>query len=213
MDVIAINGSPRKTMNTSSLLNAANEELINIGKTTKVYNLYEMNYKSCWSCFSCKRERHDTYGKCLINDDLKQVFEEIRECKALILATPIFYGDLGGQMRSFIERLLFQNTVYSNPPRSLFPKRIKVGMIYTMNIAEEVYPNYPLKTAVDSLERTIGNILGETNSFFAFATNQLNDYEGIEYTYFDTGERLKRHKEHFPKELKRVREFARHLVK
>ena len=212
MDVIAINASPRKTMNTSSLLNAVNEEVATCGKSIRIYSLYEMNFKGCFSCFACKKENTKSYGKCPIKDDLFSVFEEIRNCSALILATPIYFGDVAGQLRCFLERFLFQNMIYSTPPRSLFGKRINVGMIYTMNIQETQYQNYSLKPQIEAMEGIIKRIIGDTKSFFAFGTNQLNDYSGIEYTYINGQERLKNHKENFSKEIKRVKDFARSLI-
>jgi multimeric flavodoxin WrbA len=212
MDIIAINASPRKTMNTSSLVNAACDELLKKGKSVKTYNLYDMNFKGCYSCFACKRINGKSYGKCVIEDDLYDIFDEIRNCKILILASPIYYRDVTGEMRSFIERLLFQNMLYSSPPRSLFSKRIKVGLIYTMNVVEEQYQSHPLKIQLEGMEATLRMILGETKSFFAFGTNQLDNYEGIEYTFIDGNARLLRHKENFPKELKRVRDFAVSLI-
>lgn len=212
MDVIAINGSPRKTMNTSTLLNAAIQEIETSGKTVQSYNLYDLTYKGCYSCFACKKTAEPSYGKCAIGDDLKPIFEKIKECSALILATPIYYRDVTGQMRSFIERLLFQSMLYSTPPRSIFGKKIKVGLIYTMNVTEKQYQNYLLKPHLEGMEETIRLVLGETFSFFGFETNQLKDYTGIEYTFIDSRQRMKRHDEHFPKEIERVREFAKKLL-
>lgn len=56
---------------------------------------------------------------------------------AIILGSPIYFGTVSGEMRSFMERLMFPNLTYTNPTRTLFPKKIKTGFIYTMNITEE----------------------------------------------------------------------------
>lgn len=212
MDFIVINSSPRKNMNTSQLVKAAVNQLEEMGRTVKQYNLYDLDYKGCYSCFSCKRTNTPGYGKCHIDDDLKPIFDEIRESSGIIMATPIYYRDVAGELRSFIERLLFQHMLYTTPPRSVFGKRINVGMIYTMNIAEEQFQNYSLKNHLEGLESSINLVLGDVKSFFAFSTNQLLNYDGIEYTYINSEERLKRYREFFPEELKRVREFAKQLV-
>ena len=199
-------------MNTSKLLNAVNGAFIENGKSTVLHSLYDMNFKGCYSCFGCKKVNSPSYGKCVIKDDLFGVLEEIRDCSILIMATPIYFRDVAGELRSFIERLLFQSLVYSTPPRSAVKRRIKVGMIYTMNITKEQYENYPLKSQLEALENSINMFLGETKSFFAFGTNQLESYEGIEYTYINSEERLKNHNERFPKEMKRAEEFTRSLI-
>ena len=42
------------------------------------------------------------------------LLEETRTVDALILGSPIYYGDVTGEMRSFMERLLFPNPIYVN---------------------------------------------------------------------------------------------------
>jgi multimeric flavodoxin WrbA len=199
-------------MNTAQLVNTAIEELESNGKKVKQYNLYDLNFKGCYSCFSCKKVNTPGYGKCLIKDDLKPIFDEIRESSGIILATPVYYRDVAGELRSFVERLLFQHMLYTTPPRSIFGKRINIGMIYTMNVMEGQYTSNSLKTTIEALESSLKLVIGEVKSFFAFGTNQLTDYKGIEYTYINSEERLKRYKEEFPKELIRVKKFAMQLI-
>ena len=52
--VIAINGSPRKTWNTAMLLGHALEGAASKGAKTELVHLYDLDYKGCTSCFSCK---------------------------------------------------------------------------------------------------------------------------------------------------------------
>jgi multimeric flavodoxin WrbA len=212
MDFIVINSSPRKNMNTSQLVNECVDELKKKGKSVKVYNLYDLQFKGCYSCFACKKVGKASYGKCIIKDDLNPIFDEIRNSKGIILATPIYYRDVAGELRCFVERLLFQHMLYTNPPKSIFGKRIPVGMIYTMNVMEEQYPNYSLKIQIEAMESSLKLVIGDVKSFFAFGTNQLTNYEGIEYTYFDSEERLKRYQDVFPREKERVRNFVKELI-
>lgn len=55
MKLIAINGSPRRNGNTSTLLHKALEGAAAAGAETECIDLYTLNYKGCISCFSCKR--------------------------------------------------------------------------------------------------------------------------------------------------------------
>jgi hypothetical protein len=200
-------------MNTSSLLGAMVSETESEGASVQSFDLYSLDFKGCYGCFACKKEHTSSYGICAVKDDLRPVLESIRNCDALFIATPIFYRDVTGAMRSFVERLLFQSMLYSSPPRSLVVKRPKIGLLYTMNILAEQYELSPLKSQIESLESSIRFVLGDVSSFFAFGTNQLGDYDGIEYTYINGRERLERHAEFFPKELVRAREFARQFLK
>jgi multimeric flavodoxin WrbA len=69
-----------------------------------------------------------------------------------------------------------------------------------------------VNAAIEELESSLKLVIGEVTSFFAFGTNQLTNYKDIEYTYINSEERLKRYKEEFPKELIRVKEFAKQLI-
>jgi multimeric flavodoxin WrbA len=54
MKVIAINGSPRKKWNTAKLLNKVLEGAESQEAEIELVNLYDLEYKGCESCFSCK---------------------------------------------------------------------------------------------------------------------------------------------------------------
>ena len=54
MNIIAINGSPRKEDNTATLLNKALEGAASNGAETEIIHLYDFTYKGCKSCFACK---------------------------------------------------------------------------------------------------------------------------------------------------------------
>ena len=137
MKIIAINGSPRKNCNTAKLLKKALEGAKSKGADTELINLYDLNYKGCNSCFLCKIKGSKYYGVCAVDDDLKEVIKKIEECNAVIFGSPIYLGSVTGEMRSFMERLIYPYLTYNNPPRSLFPKKISTGYIYTMNATEE----------------------------------------------------------------------------
>ena len=54
MNILAINGSPRKKWNTATLLEKALEGAAAQGATTELVHLYDLDYKGCTSCFACK---------------------------------------------------------------------------------------------------------------------------------------------------------------
>lgn len=88
MKVLAVNGSPRKKWNTATLLNKALEGAASQGAETELINLYDLNYKGCISCFSCKLKDGKSYGRCAAKDDLTPVLEKIQLVDALILGSP-----------------------------------------------------------------------------------------------------------------------------
>ncbi len=53
-----------------------------------------------------------------MQDDLTPVFSEIEQAGAIILSSPIYFGTISGQMKSFMARLLFPYSTYTDPPQS-----------------------------------------------------------------------------------------------
>ena len=102
MKVMAFNGSPRKKWNTATLLEKALEGAASQGAETELIHLYDLNYKGCISCFACKTKGGKSYGKCAIKDDLTPILGKVEEADALILGSPIYLGDVSGEMRSFM---------------------------------------------------------------------------------------------------------------
>ena len=70
MNVVAVNGSPRKNSNTATLLNKAIEGARSVGAETELFHLYDLNFKGCTSCFSCKRKSSKNNGICSMKDEL-----------------------------------------------------------------------------------------------------------------------------------------------
>ena len=134
MKVMAFNGSPRKKWNTATLLNKALEGAASQGAETELIHLYDLNFRGCLSCFSCKKKGRQSYGKCAARDDLTPILKKVEETDAFILGSPIYFGTVSGEMRSFMERLIVSlSHVYLSSPLS-FPKKINTGFIYTMNV-------------------------------------------------------------------------------
>lgn len=95
-----------------------------------------MNTASCTSCFSCKLKGGKSYGKCAYKDGLTPILKKAAEADAIILGSPIYLGAATGEMRSFLERLVFPYLVYDAERSTLFKRKIPTGFIYTMGAPE-----------------------------------------------------------------------------
>ncbi len=208
MKVIAFNGSPRKKCNTATLLKSALEGAESQGAETELIHLYELNYKGCKSCFACKERDGKSYGKCKPNDDLKRLFEEIEKSDAIFLGSPVYFGTISGQMKSFIERLLFQYYAYTEPPQSLAPKNIKTGFIYTMNVHEERAKKSGYNVHFENNQRFFKFIFGHSKSLFSHDTYQFKDYSRVVADLFDLEYKSKIRKEVFPEDCKKAYELG-----
>lgn len=213
MKVLAINGSPRKNWNTAALIDSALKGAAQAGAETELIHLYDLNFKGCVSCFACKLKGGKSYGCCALKDDLTPVLKKIKDSTALILGSPIYFGCVTGEMRSFLERLLFPYLVYDQNYSSLFNKKIHTAFIYTMNVNEErmlsAGYDYNLTLNAKVLERT----LGASEWLCANDTCQFDDYGKYESSAFDAAAKVKRHKEVFPSDCEKAFALGKKLAK
>ena len=209
--VIAINGSPRKTWNTATLLEHALQGAASEGKETELIHLYDLDFKGCTSCFACKLVGGKSYGRCAEQDDLTPFLEQILDADALILGSPIYLGTATGEMRSFLERLVFPYLVYDPGRSSLFPGKIPTGFIYTMGADEgrvkEMGYEAQFKLTVMLLERTFGS----SESLVVTDTLQFDDYARYVSSAFDPGAKARRHREVFPDDCKKAFHLGKRL--
>lgn len=212
MKVLAINGSPRKKWNTATLLEKALEGAASRGAETEFIHLYDLDYKGCTSCFACKLKGGKSYGKCAMSDGLTPVLEKIAHADAFLLGSPIYFGTVTGEMRSFMERLLFPYLTYTRPPASLFDRKIPMAFIYTMNLPEEMMKEYHYPVHMGLNENVLSRTFGQAESFCSFETLQFEDYDKVVFSYFDPEERRKRRKTVFPEDCRKAFELGARLT-
>ena len=204
MKVIAFNGSPRKKWNTATLLEKALEGAASQGAKTELIHLYDLNFKGCISCFACKTIGGKSYGRCAVKDDLAPIFRNIEEADALILGSPMYFGAVSGEMKSFMERLLFPYSTYTDPPQSLFPRQIKTGFIYTMNTPEELMIERGYVQDFKLHETVFRMIYGASEYMCSCDTYQFDDYSKVVSSRFDPEKKAQRRKEIFPQDCEKA---------
>lgn len=212
MKVMAFNGSPRKKWNTATLLAKALEGAATRGAETELIHLYDLDYKGCISCFACKTIGGKSYGKCAVQDDLAPMFSRIEQADAIILGSPIYWGHVSGEMKSFMDRLLFQYMTYTDPPGSLFSRMIKTGFIYTMNVTEEIMKEWQYAVNFNRYEVALGRIFGDSEYMCCFDTYQFDDYSKVLATRFDPVKKKQRHDEIFPLDCQKASDMGVRLV-
>ena len=206
-NVIAINGSPRKKWNTAMLLEKALEGAKSKGADTELVHLYDLQFTGCTSCFVCKLKGGKSYGRCAVQDELTPVLERIHNADAILLGSPIYFGTVTGEMRSFMERLLFPYLEYTNPPSTLFERKIRTAFIYTMNVSEKQMNEF-YSLHIGANENILARTFGHAESLCSFETLQFEDYSKIVFTYTDPEARKERRRRVFPKDLEKAFELG-----
>jgi multimeric flavodoxin WrbA len=208
MNILAINGSPRKSRNTVTLLNKALEGAASQGATTELIHLYDLCYKGCISCFACKLIGGKSYGKCAYQDELTPVLEKIEHADAVILGSPIYFGNVTGELRSLMERMAFQYLVYDENHSSLVLKKKPIGFIYTMNIKEDMLQDWGYDRLFLTNEKTFARIFGASESLIVTDTYQFSDYSKYITSAFDETAKAKRHQDIFPQDCEKAFEMG-----
>ena len=213
MKVIAVNGSPRKKWNTATLLQKALAGAASQGAETEIFHLYELNYKGCVSCFACKTKDGKSYGMCAVKDDLTSILKKVKEVDVIILGSPIYYGTVTGEMTSFMERLMFPYSIYTDPPGTLFSRKIRTGIIYTLNATEEMAKERGYDRYFNDKQMTLERIFGSSETLCSFDTYQFEDYSKYVAPRFDPITKAKRRAEVFPKDCEDAFAMGVRLVK
>ena len=198
MKVIAVNGSPRKTWNTATLLHKALNGAKSVGADTEFFHLHDLTFKGCGSCFACKRKDNKHVGHCAMKDDLTSILDNITECDVLLLGSPIYFSNVTGEMRCLLERLLFSNMTYNVGYRSVFPGKVNVGFIYTMNVPEERIQEAKYEDVFHFYEERLRMLNGTSEYMISTDTYQFTDYSLYEASMFDEKHKAQVKAERFP---------------
>ena len=105
MKVIAINGSPRKNGNTSYLIQTVFDELKKEGIATEEIIIGLKNFKGCIACKKCWEKKD---GYCAIPDqNFNEIVDKMKAADGIILGSPVYIGDVTGQMKTFMDRIIY----------------------------------------------------------------------------------------------------------
>ncbi len=97
--VLLINGSPRPMNNSQKMLNIFAEAAKKFGIETEIINLEKMNLGMCKGCLACFKT-----NKCFQKDGLNELVAKMEEADGIVVASPVYYGSVTAQMKTFMDR-------------------------------------------------------------------------------------------------------------
>ncbi|MCR4665807.1 MAG: flavodoxin family protein [Desulfovibrio sp.] len=210
--VLAINGSPRRSGNTATLLEEALKGARDCGAETELVHLYRLRYRGCISCFSCKRKDRE-HGICAMKDDLSPVLERIREVDALLLGSPIYFMNVSSGFLAFFERLFFSNYLYSREIPTVFPKVMPSALFLTMNMTEAHVEQFRMRERLDMLEMTITqHFRMKPRQLWAYDTYQFDDYSRYESSIFEESAKMASRTNKWPLDCQEAYRIGRELA-
>lgn len=99
--VLVLSASPRKGGNSDTLCDQFMKGAVESGHMAE--KIYVSDYKIgfCKACYACKRN-----GVCVQNDDMTVILDKMVEADVIVMATPVYYYTMNGQMKTLIDRAL-----------------------------------------------------------------------------------------------------------
>ena len=119
MNILIINGSPRKKGLISQMLDIMREETENRGDKVQMVYTNDLSIKPCIGCMACR-----TKLKCSIaEDDSQHILKMMQEADAVIMGAPCYWGNIPGQMKLLFDRIVYG--MMRDTPR--FPEPLMKG--------------------------------------------------------------------------------------
>ena len=106
MRVLIINGSPRQKGNTSIALTEIAKQLEKLGIESEIVWIGNKPVRGCIACNTCK----DNPGACVFDDDVcNGISAKMNSSDALIVGSPVYWGQPNGAVLSIIQRAFYSN--------------------------------------------------------------------------------------------------------
>lgn len=97
--VLILSTSLRENSNSEILAKETERGAKDAGNDVELISLKNKNIQFCKGCLACQK-----LGKCIINDDANEITEKMKNADVIVWATPVYYYEMSGQMKTLIDR-------------------------------------------------------------------------------------------------------------
>ena len=101
MNTVCLLGSPRRDGNSDVLAHRFCDAAQNLGASVQRADLSALSYQGCVNLFRCKQD----LSHCGQVDDLTPILKAIADAQVLVLASPIYFTNVSGQLKLVIDRM------------------------------------------------------------------------------------------------------------
>lgn len=145
MNIVCLLASPRPKGNSATIAGWVCDEAEKRGAAVRRFALNTLTYRGCQACMACKTK----LDHCVLKDDLTGVLDAVRGADAVVIATPVYFGDVTAQLKGFIDRtysFYVPDFLTSTNPSRLEPGK-RLVFIQTQAQPDEqlftdIYPKY-----------------------------------------------------------------------
>lgn len=103
--ILVISTSLRAHSNSDLLAEQFRKGAESAGHKVEKIELRGKQIAFCRGCFACSK-----LGRCVIDDDVNAIMEKVLHSDVIVWATPIYYYEMSGQMKTLIDRM---NAMYN----------------------------------------------------------------------------------------------------
>ena len=139
--VVVISTSLRPGSNSNMLAEQFAEGAKAVGHEVEFISLRGKEIKFCVGCLSCQKT-----GTCVFKDDVPAIMESVLNADVVCWATPIYYYEMSGQMKTLLDRM--------NP---LYPSDYRFRRVYLLSCAAD--------DAAETPERALNGLQGWIDCF------------------------------------------------
>lgn len=125
--VLVISTSLRAKSNSDILTERLIAGAKDAGHEVEHISLKGKEIRYCFGCMACQNTQ-----KCVQKDDAVAIAEQVREAETVVFATPIYYYEMSGQMKTLLDRM--------NP---LYTSDYKFRRVYLLTVAADDEPGTP----------------------------------------------------------------------
>lgn len=141
--VLIISTSLRPNANSEILAHETERGAKESGHEVEFLSLKDKNIQFCKGCLACQK-----IGYCVIDDDANEITEKIRTSDVIVWATPVYYYEMSGQMKTLIDRA-----------NSMFATGHKFSEVYVIT------------TSADSSDNVVQTVINGLNGWIACFDN------------------------------------------
>lgn len=99
-NILIISSTPRKNGNSAVLCGEFAKGATDAGHNATMLNLREKNIHCCTGCGAC----YEKGLSCPFNDDMTEIIEKMKAADVIVLATPVYFYSMCGQLKIMIDR-------------------------------------------------------------------------------------------------------------
>lgn len=107
--ILIISGSPRLHGNSDILCDEFKRGALEAGHEVEKINLGAKKINYCLGCGVC-----NATGKCVQKDDMAEILQKMIKADVIVLASPVYFYAMNGEMKTFIDRTVPQYTKISD---------------------------------------------------------------------------------------------------